>query len=227
MHIPWLVKIWQLILPTLYSSLQDYHFITPSPNRTDLIRVLNQRPYRNLFEFAYFLRSCKMLPIYFKRNIQYFPIHQEEKIEVSEATHSRNVASSATIEVDEKSLLCNLKYLLWISWSVILCLILSNLYTWKRLYYKTDISVFCMRLFWTIMAISISSTNSSALAPASSVVQYKYIVPTSGIRDEISPYQGPPSETNNQLWEDLYSCEYRRGPLETSRILLTCLLSRY
>ena len=77
------------------------------------------------------------------------------------------------------------------------------------------------------MAISVSSTDSSTLAPASSVVQYKYVVPTSGIRDEISPYQGPPSESNNQLWEDLYSCEYECRPLEKSRILLTCLLSRY
>ena len=46
-------------------------------------------------------------------------------------------------------------------------------------------------------------------APASSVVRYSNVVPSSGVLNDISPCQGYPSEANNKLWEDMYSCEPR------------------
>lgn len=47
------------------------------------------------------------------------------------------------------------------------------------------------------------------LAPATPAIKYKNLVGSAGLASlhDTTPYQGPPSEANNALWEDLYQCK--------------------
>lgn len=49
--------------------------------------------------------------------------------------------------------------------------------------------------------------NTVPPAPATSAIRYKDVPWTAGVEDDMSAYQGPPSEENNRLWEDLFQCE--------------------
>lgn len=52
-----------------------------------------------------------------------------------------------------------------------------------------------------------AKSNSLRVAPASSAIRYKNVLTSSGVQEDLSPYQGPPTEENNKLWDDLYNCE--------------------
>ncbi|KAG8627509.1 hypothetical protein KVT40_004992 [Elsinoe batatas] len=56
-------------------------------------------------------------------------------------------------------------------------------------------------------------------APAQSAVEYKPIVYSSGFGIEKSPFQGPPSDENNELWSDLYNFGITRISTDEARPL--------
>lgn len=149
-----------------------------------------------------------MIPMFLKRDFKYSTVFHEEKPETPKTTHGADGISSTPTKVTHKPYSFSTKQMVWISWSITCCLILSNVYTWKRLYQNKDYLVFCMWIVVQQDDLPIANGFCATLAPASPAIKYKSVVPTSGIRDQISPYQGPPSESNNQLWEDLYSCKH-------------------
>ena len=55
--------------------------------------------------------------------------------------------------------------------------------------------------------------DSCHVAPAVSAIKYKNLASTAGLEKDVSPYQGPPSDLNNQLWSDLYNCEWLSSPI--------------
>ncbi|KAI8950910.1 hypothetical protein F4801DRAFT_316823 [Xylaria longipes] len=59
----------------------------------------------------------------------------------------------------------------------------------------------------------------SAYSPAAGILSYKPVVFSSGFGVQKSPFQGPPSDENNKLWQDLYSFGVSRIITEEARAL--------
>lgn len=53
-------------------------------------------------------------------------------------------------------------------------------------------------------------TQQHTIAPASAALRHERVVFPSGFGIERSPFQGPPTDANNQLWDDLYNCKFAR-----------------
>lgn len=93
-----------------------------------------------------------------------------------------------------------------ISWVLVICLIVSNWYTWVQLRTKLECHdrptiVFCK--YRTICHVLIF-VNFPTAAPASSVIKYENVVFQAGIDSDTSPYQGPISEASDEMWEELH-----------------------
>lgn len=155
-----------------------------------------------LTSIAAFHLQTAMFPSFDK---EYLPVGQRESIEDGQETPSKDFSLDTVTST----------YPSWVNWGhwvlgiLVLCLSISNLYTWTKLKASTtNNTVFCK----SKITVSHCFTLIHFIAPAQSAIRYKNIAFTAGIDGDFSPYQGWPSKENDQLWEELFQCKWSSMP---------------
>ncbi|KAI9747097.1 MAG: Chitinase 5 [Chaenotheca gracillima] len=88
---------------------------------------------------------------------------------------------------------------------------------------KASLLILCLSiglnffLFWHARSSSGRARDQVTYSPAQHLVHYKPVVFASAFGVQMSPFQGKPSEANNQMWEDLYDFGITRISPEEAR----------